>query len=271
MSAAEDEGALARATLQASGGECEPGDPSDVPRPRRGTRPDDATYERWLAKATERVDPLMAFLGIAFAMLVAFELSNPGLSSSWSRALTTAGLVIWGLFIVDFVARALLAPSRLRFVRRHWLAVLMLLVPTLRILRLGALLRLGRALPAARVLSSSYRATGVARSLLGSRTGYLAGLASISTLAIAQLTWLAERGEGTFDTFGDALIWAATCVLGMQANPYPETTAGRLITLAAFAVGLVIIAALAGAVATFLLESRRERDAETGVSRRSDP
>jgi voltage-gated potassium channel len=229
-----------------------------VARPRRAER-DEAGYERWLARRTERLDPFMAWLGIVFACLAAFQLAGPGLSRPWARALDVATWGIWGVFVVDFLARLVAAPSTLGFLRRHWLALLMLLVPTLRVLRFGALLRLGRALPAARVVSSSYRVSGVARGLLRSRTGYLAALATVATLAVAELAWLAERGHATFPSFGDALIWSLSTVVGMQGDPLPSSAAGRLVMLAGFAVGLVLIASLAGTVGAYLLEDRQER------------
>ncbi len=257
------DGRLAQATLRRSGGSCPPAERgSPTPRPRRRDR-DEAGYERWLARQTERLDPLMAVLGLVFALLTAFALADPGLSPGWERTFEVATWVIWAVFVIDFGARLVAAPSTTRFLRHNWLAVLMLLVPTLRLLRFGALLRLGRALPAARVVSTSYRSTGVARQLLGSRAGFLAAVAGVVTLAAAQLAWLAERGHGTFDGFGDALIWSATTVVALQGDPLPETPAGRLVMLGGFAVGLVVVAALAGTVGAYLLEERRERaDAE---------
>lgn len=249
----------ARSALRLSGGEC---GPEDLVQPaRRPPRRDDdeAAFEVWLARQTVRLDPLMAYLGLVFALLVAFQLSEPELSGPWERALDITMWVIWGIFVADFVAKLITAPRPLRFVRRHWLTVLMLLVPTLRLLRFGALLRIGRALPAARVLSSSYRATGVARQLLSSRTAFLAAVASVATLAVAQLGWLAERGHDTFSGFGDALIWSATAVIALQGDPNPATPLGRLAMLAGFVVGLILVAALAGTVGAYLLEERRER------------
>jgi voltage-gated potassium channel len=234
---------LARAILGRSGGACEE---------ERGS-------ERRLAELTERADPVLAFLGVAFALLVAFDLANPGLSDPWRERLAVAGLVLWGVFVVDFVVRMAVAPSAWGFVKGHWLALVMLLIPTLRVLRLAALLRLGRALPAARVLSSSYRVTGVARRTFSSRTGYLGGSAAVATLAIAELVWLAERGEDTFGDFGDALLWAGAAVVGMHADPTPVTDAGRLVMLVAFAMGLVLIATLAATVGAYLLHGRDDR------------
>lgn len=233
-------------------------------RGARGRRPpkgcDERTFEAWLAEVTERFDPLMAFLGVVFALLAVFDVADPGLSPDWRLTLSVATWAIWAVFLVDYLARLVAAPSTLRFVRRHWLAALMLLVPTLRVLRFGALARLGRALPTARVVSSSYRATGVARQLLTSRAAYLGGLASIAVLAAAQLAWVFERSGETFATFGDALLWAAGCVLALQGDPVPLTVGGRLVMLAAFAVGLVLVASLAGTVGAYLLEGRRERE-----------
>jgi voltage-gated potassium channel len=252
-------GAVARATLDASGGLCAAGDLTARPRrPRRGER-DEAGYERWLRRQTQRLDPLMAFLGIVFTLIVAFQFAEPQLSPGWARGLDVSVWVLWAVFVVDFLAKLVAAPSTPRFLRRHWLTVAMLLVPTLRLLRFAALLRIGRALPAARVVSTSYRATGVARRLLGSRTAFLSAVAAVVTLAVAELAWLAERGHGTFETFGDALLWAASTVIATQGDPVPQSPVGRLVMLAGFAVGLVLVATLAGTVGAYLLEERRER------------
>jgi voltage-gated potassium channel len=257
-------GALSEAALRRSGGGCGPEDLQDAPRrPARRER-DEAGYERWLARQTERLDPVMAFLGIVFTLLVAFQFAQPGLSGGWARGLEISLWVLWAAFVAEFAAKAVAAPSALRFARRHWLSVAMLLVPTLRLLRFGALLRIGRALPAARVVSSSYRATGVARRLLRSRTSFLGAVAAVGTLAIAQLAWLAERGHGTFATFGDALLWAASTVVATQGQPVPASAIGRLVMIAGFLVGLVLVATLAGTVGAYLLEERRERAEASG-------
>lgn len=236
-----------------------PGRPPAVARPRRADR-DEEGFERWVARQTERWDPVMAWLGIVFALLAAFQLADADLSPGWDRAIEVVVWMIWAIFVVDFAAKLLAAPDRRRFLRRHWFSVLMLLVPTLRFLRFGALVRLGRALPAARVVSTSYRASGVARQLATSRAGYLGAVAAVVVLAVAELAWLVERSRGTFDGFGDALIWSATCVIALQGDPTPETAVGRLIMLAGFAVGLVLVASLAGTVGAYLLEERRERE-----------
>ena len=100
----------------------------------------------------------------------------------------------------------------------------------------------------------SCSATAVAHELL-------AAVACVACLAVAELAWLAERGRGTFASFGDALLWATTVVVGTQGDPVPESALGRLVMLGGFGVLLVLVATLAGTVGAYLLEERRERAA----------
>ncbi len=216
-------------------------------------------FEFWLEDVTERLDPFMSWLGVVFALVVGYELAVE-LSPRAGLVATAVGWALWTIFLLEFVAKLWLAPSRTRFVRRHWFQAVMLLIPTLRVLRFLRLLRLGRALPAARVLSSSYRTAGTARKLLRSRLGYLFAISVVVVIALAELAYLFERESSeTFRSFGDALVWSASVVLALQGDPVPATVAGRVTMLLGFGFGLVIVASLAGTVGAFLVDERRER------------
>lgn len=208
----------------------------------------------------EWVDPFMAWLGVLFALVVGFDIAAEP-SQPWPRIFEWASWAIWGVFALEFFTQVWLAPERLRFVREHWWQPLLIAIPTLRLFRFIRLIRVGRAFPAGRVVSSSYRAAGTAKALLRSRTAYLGGLGVVATIAVAELVYLFERDVegGIFDNFGDALLWSLAAVLGMQGDPVPVSVAGRLVMIAAFAVGLVVIASLAGTVGAYLLDERRER------------
>ena len=223
---------------------------------------DDQEFDDWVRAVTERADPFMAWLGVVFALLVGYEIAVD-LSPGAARAMTIASWAIWAIFAIELVAKLWVAPHRTRFLRRHWVQVLGLLVPWLRFLRFLRLVRAGRALPAARIVSSSYRTAGAARKLLGSRLGYLAAISVVVAIATAEIAYLFERDQpdGVFTSFGDALLWSTTAVIALQGDPTPESTGARLAMLAAFACGLVIVASLAGTVGAFLIEDRRERDA----------
>ena len=230
-----------------------------TPAVARSSRSED-DFDLWLARVTERADPFMSWLGIVFALVVGYELAVE-VGPRTASLLEWTGWAIWGVFLLEFLVKLWLAPRRLRFLRRHWLQAAALVVPTLRVLRFLRLLRLGRALPAARVVSSSYRSVGTARRLFRSRLGYLAATGVVVSVAVAELAFLFERDQRApaFDSFGDALLWSFAVVLALQADPVPTSVGGRLVMLAGFLFGLVVIASLAGTVGAFLVEERRER------------
>lgn len=212
----------------------------------------------------------MAWLGVVFALLVGYALTVET-SARTARILETLGWAIWTIFLLEFVAKLSLAPDRLRFVRAHWLQALMLVLPTLRLASFLRLLRLGRALPATRIMSASYRTAGTARLLLRSRLGYVAALTVVVGIALAELVYLFERDEraSELDSFGDAILWSFSVVIALQGDPVPASGLGRAAMLLGFTFGLVIVASLAGTVGAFLVEERRERSAKERVSERS--
>ena len=224
-----------------------PGTPRPIPAGRR----DDDGVDRLV----ELLDPPMAWLGVLFALLVGFELAVP-VSAPVATGLTVTGWVIWGVFVAEYALALYAAEHRFRFVRTHWLTALGLIIPTLRVLRFLRLLRLGRALPVARVLTSSYRAAGSTRRLLQSRLRYLGALTTVVIVALAELAFLFERDHGTFDNFVFALVWSATAVIGMQGDPMPVTIPGRLTMLAGFMWGLVVLGTLAASVGSYVVGKR---------------
>ncbi len=226
--------------------------------PPRGC--DEQQFDEWVRWATERADPFMAWLGTLFALLVGYELAVD-VTPRASVVLEIAGWAIWAVFALEFAGKFWLAPVKRRFLRRHWLQLTMLAVPTLRVLRFLRLLRVGRALPAARVVSSSYRSVGTARRLFRSRLAYLGGTVVVVAVAIAELAFLFERdaAEPAFESFGDAVLWGFSVVLALQGDPVPASAGARVVMLAGFVFGLVVVASLAGTIGAYFVEERRER------------
>ena len=66
--------------------------------------------------------------------------------------LSRAGIAIWIIFVVDFLVKLLLAPDRMRFLRRNLLTLVSLAIPALRMVRVLRLVRVLRAVRAARGL-----------------------------------------------------------------------------------------------------------------------
>ena len=221
---------------------------------------EESAFESWLAGALERVDPVMAWLGVVWALVVGYEFAVE-LTPDAQRVLVVVGWVAWVIFLLELLAHLVVAPSRLRYLRRHPLQVVGVLIPALRILRFARLLRLGRALPAARVVTSSYRVAVTARRLLGSRLGYIAALSAVVMVALAELAYLFERGaaEPVFDNFADAVLWSVAVVVAGQGSPVPNSLGAHVAMLAGFAWGVVVFATVAGALGAFFIDERRER------------
>jgi len=223
---------------------------------------EEGEFETWLADALERTDPAMAWLGVLWALVVGYELAVE-LSPGAQRVLAVVGWVVWAIFLVELLAHVYIAPRRLRYLRRHPVQLVGVLVPALRVLRFVRLLRLGRALPAARVVTSSYRVAGTARQLLGSRLGYIVALSVVVMVALAELAYLFERDapDPAFGSFADAVLWAVAVVVAGQGDPVPSTLGAHVAMLAGFAWGVAVFATVAGALGAFFVDERRERAA----------
>jgi len=226
-------------------------DPDQEPTPR----------ERMAALIERRLDIPMALLAVVWAVLVAYELVAP---RSQRGELTLVGNLIWAVFVVEFVAKLWVSGKPLRFLRRRWPSLLFLLLPALRILRIVRALRVMRVLPAARVVGSSYRAIGTARSLLGGRLAFLGVASFVVIFSGGQLLYLVEgKGAGGGGgSLGDGLWWSAN--LALSGNPVfePSSFLGRLLSIALAAYAVVVFASLAGTVGAYFIESRAERAAE---------
>ncbi|HEV2752879.1 MAG TPA: ion transporter [Solirubrobacteraceae bacterium] len=221
---------------------------------------EEGEFESWLSEALEATDPVMAWLGVVWALVVGYELAVE-LSPGVQRVLAVVGWLVWAVFLVELIAHVYVAPRRLRYLRRHPVQLVGVLVPALRVLRFARLLRLGRALPAARVVTSSYRVAGTARRLLRSRLGYIGALSAVVMVALAELAYLFERdaADPAFDSFTDAVLWAVAVVVAGQGDPVPSSLGAHVAMLAGFAWGVAVFATVAGALGAFFVDERRER------------
>jgi voltage-gated potassium channel len=165
--------------------------------------------------------------------------------------------VIWGVFVVDFLLRMILAPNRLRYLRSNWLTALSLLVPALRVFSIFRFGRLFRYASAARevrllkVVSSINRGMrNLRRSMKRWRFGYVISLSVIVVLIAAAAMFAFENSQpGGFDNYGDALYWTAMMMTTLGSGYWPQSYEGRvlafLLALYAFTVFGYVTATLA--------------------------
>ena len=209
---------------------------------------EDKTSKRMrLSHRYERITGVpLAVLGVAFLAMYAWPILDPDLSLEWRDALGIAGLAIWAVFLLDYVARLGLATSRLRFVRRNWFDLLVIVLPMVRPLRAV------RAFVAVRML-------GRGGSRFGRRDAFVAVAgALIAGGAIAALAMLeAERqnAEANIRTYGDSLWWAiSTATTVGYGDRYPTTTEGRLVAAALMIGGVALLGVVTAGLASWFVE-----------------
>jgi voltage-gated potassium channel len=236
-------------------------DVSDETPATAGSDPDaePTGRERLAVLIEQRLDIPMAVLAVVWALLVAYELVAP---ADQRGLLGVAGNAIWGIFLVEFGVKLAVAGHPLRFLRRHWPSVLFLALPALRMFRVLRAVRALRLLPAARVIGSSYRAVGTARTLLEGRLTFLVATTAVAVLSGGQLLYLSERGrEGGVASLGDALWWSANTAIGTNLVSEPVTLVGRLLAVVLITYSVVVVGAVAATLGAFFVESRAERAA----------
>ncbi|MDQ2997990.1 MAG: ion transporter [Chloroflexota bacterium] len=176
------------------------------------------------------------------------------------------GTIIWGIFILDFTVKFVLAPRKGEYLKHNWLVALSLLVPALRLFRIFRVFRLlrlaraGRGLRLVRVVSSLNRAMKALGASLSRRGfGYVFALTVLVTFAGAAGMYAFENdAPGGLNSYGEALWWTAMLMTTMGSQYWPQTAEGRVlcVVLALYAFG--VFGYVTAMLATFFVG----RDAE---------
>ncbi|MFP5342395.1 MAG: ion transporter [Candidatus Limnocylindria bacterium] len=184
------------------------------------------------------LDSIMVILSAAWIALLVAELVTGDLP----RSLTIAVWAIWGLFILDFLIEFTIAPAKVRYLRTHWLTVLSLALPALRIVRVFAALRILRAARVVRsvgllrVLTSinrglaSLRATAAQRGVgyLLAATALVVAVGAAGMASFESPTAVDGSGAEPFTDYADALWWTLFAMT-TGATSQPATGEGRLL------------------------------------------
>lgn len=210
-----------------------------------------AEREELADRIADRLDIPFTAAGVVFLLLVLAEtVSSP--EGAIGTLFSAASIVLWAVFVGEFVLRMYIAPSTSAFLKRNWWQLIFLAVPALRFVRA---LRVLRAARVSRVLSSAVRSSRTAGRKLSSRLATLGVVTVTVVLASSQL--LFELGD--YPSYGDALNDAALATIAGEPF-FPASSALRLVQLVVVAYSVVVFAALAGSVGAFLLERRTDDD-----------
>lgn len=213
----------------------------------------------------------MVVLGLVWLALLVMELG-------WglSRTLELLVVVIWIIFIADFVMKVALAPAKREFVRDNWVTALALLLPALRVLRVFRAFRVLRAAKAlrgvrlARLLASLNRGMKALGGTMRRRgLAYVALVTLIVTFvgAAGMYAFEGAAGQRGMSNYGDALWWTAMMMTTMGTEYWPATTAGRILCLLLALYAFSVFGYFTASLATYFIgKDAQDRVGVAGAS-----
>jgi voltage-gated potassium channel len=206
---------------------------------------DEPRIAAWDAK----VDWPLTALAVAFLAGYACQVLDTSLGPRAREALDLALTGIWVLLAADYVVRLALARQRLRYVYRHLLDLLLLLLPMFRPLRalrvvtvIGVLNRQRR---------NDFRGRVVV--YVGATVGLVGFVAALAVLE-------AERNApgASIRSFGDAIWWTITTISTVgYGDRYPVTVEGRLVAATLMVAGIALLGVVTASIAAWFVENVR--------------
>jgi len=155
----------------------------------------------------------------------------------------TLDYFLWAIFAIDLIIKLAISPHRLNYLRRHWLEVLVVVVPFLRPLRILRIFIFG-----SRAWVGMRRLVNIDFILI-----YGIGLVIIAATIVASV----EGGEGaSINSFADALWWAVVTITTVgYGDMVPVTVAGRAVAFVLMLGGIAFFSGVTANLASFLVRS----------------
>jgi voltage-gated potassium channel len=206
---------------------------------------DEPRIAAWNAKA----DWPLTGLTLAFLAGYAWRVLDTSLDPQVRHVLDRALTCIWLLLGVDYLVRLGLARRKLRFVRRHLLDLLMLVLPMFRPLRALRVVTVIGVLN--RQLRDDFR--GRVPIYVGATVGLVGFVAALAVLE-------AERSapDASITTFGEAVWWTITTISTVgYGDRYPVTAEGRIIAGTLMVAGIALLGVVTASIAAWFVESVR--------------
>jgi len=237
----------------------------------------DGRFE-WRAFLQEQVtawaDIVLSVLALVMLGLLLVEFTET--APPRFRGIVTNGQVaIWVVFVLAFLGELWIAPSKKRYLRTHWLVLLSLLLPFLRIFRVARAFRVLRATRALRAVAlgrlfGAFNRSRAALARFGRFSQFafvlaLTGLVILTSAAGAY--YLARDLEGTeVATVAEALWWAATLVTTVSGETELQSGEGRALSLLLRLFGVSVIGYLTARLAAFLLRAEAGEGEATRIA-----
>lgn len=203
--------------------------------------------ERW----EQRTEWPLAAVAVVFLVVYSVQvLSRP--HGQEAHILWLLGWAAWGLFVVDYAARLILATDRRQWLLHHFFDLLIVVLPLMRPLRLVRLVVLFGVLQKA--VGNAVRGRILIYTL-----STVALLIYVSSLAVFDTE--REQPGAKITSFGKALWWAITTVATIgYGDIYPVTVTGRVIAVLLMMGGITLIGVVTAALASWVVQRVAETD-----------
>ncbi|MFB0557441.1 MAG: potassium channel family protein [Dehalococcoidia bacterium] len=206
----------------------------------------DVAHREALLHRIERLTEL-PLLVLAFAMIpLLIGLFFWHLSPTEEAVFITLDTFIWAIFAIDLIIKVVVTPHRLAYLKRHWLEVLVVVVPFFRPLRLLRIFLFG-----SRVWVGMRRLVNIDFLLV-----YGIGLFIIAATVVATV----EGGENaSIQSFPEALWWAVVTITTVgYGGMVPMTGVGRAIAFILMLGGIAFFSGVTANLASFLVKGGSE-------------
>lgn len=200
----------------------------------------------------------LIILGFIWLVLVVIDLLN-----RTTPFIETMSVVIWIIFIIDFLLRFFLSPAKPKYLRDNIITIISLIIPAFRLLRIFRVLRLfrfTRGLRLVRIIGSINRGMNALASTMGRRKfGYVL-LLTIFVIFIGSAGMYAfEKGAGEgFSSYGNAIWWTGMIITSLGSEYWPKTVEGRILAFIISMYGFTVFGYFTAVLASFFVG----RDAE---------
>jgi voltage-gated potassium channel len=207
----------------------------------------------------KRFDGLMLVLAGLFLFIWSYDSLDADFSPRVDDALKIARIAIWIVFGLDLLIRIVIAKSSLRFILKHPLDVLAVVIPPLRPLKILTVFTTGTRMVTRAGLVKSGQAVVASAALL------------IWVGAVAEFNYEHKAAGAVITQFRDALWWAVTTITTVgYGDFYPVTLGGRIVAAGLMFSGIALLGVVTASVAAWFvrLTSVESEDKALAVERR---
>ena len=202
----------------------------------------DTSHREELVHRLERITemPLLILAFVMIPLLIGPMLWE--LSSQEESTFIALDYFLWAIFAIDLIIKVTISPHRLNYLRRHWLEVLVVVVPFFRPLRILRIFIFG-----SRAWVGMRRLVNIDFILV-----YGIGLVIIAATIVTSV----EGGEGaSIHSFADALWWAVVTITTVgYGDMVPVTVAGRAVAFVLMLGGIAFFSGVTANLASFLIQ-----------------